>query len=133
VLGKRRINVVNDFNDLKVWKEAESLVLEIYKATKHFPRQEMFGLTDQLRRAGTSICANIAEGFARFHPKDKVKFYYTARGSASEIKSHLIIAKDLGYISSEVAEDLLSRIDPIRMMLNGMIRSILSKPPNPHT
>src|SRR3989344_1751629 len=90
---------IESFTDLNAWKQAHRLVLLIYKLTKHFPREELYSLVDQLRRAAISIVSNIAEGFSRESYKEKVQFYSTARGSTTEVQSQLLIAKDLGDIS----------------------------------
>lgn len=111
--------MVNDFCELNVWKEAKRLAVDIYKLTRYFPKEEMYGLTSQLRRSSTSICANIAEGFSRFHAKDKIRFYYNARGSISESKSHVHMGKDLQYISPDIADKLLKEFEAVKMMLNG--------------
>jgi len=127
--------MVKEFYDLEVWKAGKDLVIRIYDLTKDFPRQERYGLVDQLRRAANSICANIAEGFSRYHAKDKIKFYYNARGSLSECKSHILIAKELKYISSDVADKLLEGFDSVGRMLNSMIASLSRyiKPRRPST
>lgn len=92
------IQKINHFTDLFAWQKNHKLILEIYKITKTFPKDELFGLTSQIRRAAASITANIAEGYGRFHIKDRVKFYLNARGSSTELQNHLILAKDLNYI-----------------------------------
>jgi four helix bundle protein len=96
---------MGEFYDLKVWQGGKALVVRIYQLTKGFPKQEMYGLTDQLRRAGNSVCANIAEGYGRHHPKEKIKFYYNARGSLYECKSHILVARELSYFTPEVTAD----------------------------
>jgi len=113
-----------EFKDLRVWGEAKDLVLEIYKVTEQFPKTETYGLADQLRRSTNSICANIAEGFNRYHAKDKIRFYYNARGSISESQSHLIIASELGYIEKAFTDKLIEGLDRVRKMLNAMIGSL---------
>jgi four helix bundle protein len=115
---------VKDFCDLEVWKKARDITVSIYKLTKLFPREERYGLIDQLRRSSNSICSNIAEGFNRYHAKDKIRFYYNARGSISESKSHVLVALELGYIEKEMKCKLLNGYDDIKRMLNGMINSI---------
>ena len=117
-------NMIKDFNDLEVWQQAKKLVIAVYGITKGFPREELFSLTDQLKRAANSVCANIAEGFSRYHRKDKIKFYYNARGSVSEVKSHIFVAKELNYLSSEVADGIVLQYDSVNKMLNGMINSL---------
>lgn len=116
--------MIKDFNDLEVWQVAKLLVITVYGRTQRFPRQELFSLTDQLKRAANSVCANIAEGFSRYHRKDKIRFYYNARGSVSEAKSHVFIAKELNYLSSEAADDIIHKYDSVNKMLNGLINSL---------
>ena len=118
---------IRNFTDLVAWQEAHKLVLEIYKATAQFPREERYGLIDQLRRAALSITANIAEGFSRFHYKERLKFYYTARGSVSEIENDLIAARDLGLVVPETYTDLFSRCEQVRAILNGLIKATASR------
>lgn len=92
---------INHFTDLDAWAKNHELALAVYEATKGFPEEEKFGLTNQLRRAASSITANVAEDYGRYHYKDKNKFYYQARGSSAEVQNHLILAKDLGYLSGK--------------------------------
>ena len=115
---------MRELYDLKVWEDSRQLVIKIYQITSKFPKQEMYGLIDQLRRAVNSICANIAEGYGRHHPKEKIKFYYIARGSIYECKSHIMIAKGLGYLSSDSSGQLLQGFDSVCKMLNAMIASL---------
>jgi len=119
--------MVKEFCELEVWQIAKRAVVEIYKLTKNFPRQETYGLVDQLRRSANSVCANIAEGFERYHTKDKVRFYYNARGSISECKSHLLIAKELNYIPVDVAKKLLGEFNRAGIKLNNMIASLYKR------
>ncbi|MEK7067636.1 MAG: four helix bundle protein, partial [Patescibacteria group bacterium] len=81
---------IKNFYNLTVWKKAHELTLKIYKATRKFPKDELYGLVSQLRRAVSSIAANIAEGFERYYFKDKIRFYYQARGSAAEVQNFLL-------------------------------------------
>ena len=115
---------VQNFYHLEAWKKGHSLALEIYKITKKFPRDELFGMVSQLRRASSSITANIAEGFARYHFKDKIRFYYQARGSAAEVHNFLLLAHDLGYIDGITLNKLVALCCEIQRLINGMIRSI---------
>lgn len=117
-------NLINNFYDLKTWKIAHKLVLDIYKLTGNFPKNEFFGITNQLRRAVSSVTANIAEGFERYYFKDKIRFYYQARGSVAEVQNFLILSKDLGYIDVSDYDRLIKDADDIRQLINGMIRSI---------
>jgi four helix bundle protein len=84
---------IRNFYDLDSWKKGHLLVIEIYKITEYFPREEMYGIIGQTRRAASSITANLAEGFARYYFKDKVRFYYNARGSVSEVSKFYFDSK----------------------------------------
>jgi four helix bundle protein len=117
---------MRDFYDLEVWKKAKALVIEIYRVSKEFPRDERFGLTDQLRRAANSICANLAEGYSRFHTKDKIRFYYNARGSVSECMNHLMIAEELRFMVGGDAKRLVEEYQTVRKMINGLVNSLAS-------
>ena len=116
-------NKINSFEDLEAWQVSHNFVLEIYKTTKLFPKDELYCLTSQLRRAALSITSNIAEGFSRYHYKDKVRFYYNARGSLSEVRNCLILSKDLGYIKGK-SKVLLDKTERVLKLINGLIRSI---------
>src|SRR3989344_4782302 len=90
---------IKNFTDLRAWQEGHGLVLNVYQLTSKFPKDELFALTSQLRRAATSITSNIAEGFSRHSYKEKVNFYHISLGSTTEVENQLIISKDIGYIS----------------------------------
>ena len=85
------INKIKSFLDLNAWREGHSLVLMIYDITRSFPKEEQFGLTNQLRRASVSLTSNIAEGFFRKCEKEKIQFYYIAHGSLSELENLLLL------------------------------------------
>jgi len=112
------------YEDLDVFKLAHRVVLEVYQLSKKFPAEERFRLNDQLCRSAASIPANIAEGYGRFSLKERVQFLYIARGSIEELKYHLLLAKDLGYLPINNFADLRSRLDNTARMLNGLISSI---------
>jgi len=116
--------IIRNFYDLEAWKKGHKLVLEIYKLTKGFPKEELFGIIAQLRRVASSITANIAEGFERYHFKDKIRFYYQARGSVAEVQNFLLLAKDLEYINFETCKNLGQKANEVRQIINGLIRSI---------
>jgi|SRR3989338_184002 len=118
---------IKNFYDLEAWKNGHALTLEIYKITKDFPKEEIYGIVSQLRRASSSITANIAEGFARYHFKDKVRFYYQSRGSVAEVQNFLLLAKDLKYIDLEVCKKLGEKANGAGRLINGLIRSIESQ------
>lgn len=115
---------IKTFEDLEAWQIAHKFVLEIYRITKKFPKDELYGMVSQLRRAALSITSNIAEGFSRYHYNDKIRFYYNARGSVSEVRNCLALSKDLHYIKKEEADSLLSDTDRVLKVINGMVRSI---------
>lgn len=98
---------IKTFKDLLVWQKAHQLVLAVYCVTKIFPREELFILVSQIRRAAISIVANIVEGFRRRTLKDSLNFYRTADASLEELKYHLLLSKDLGYINDEKYNNLL--------------------------
>src|SRR3989344_1808308 len=97
---------IESFKDLIAWQKGHELVLEIYKITKAFPKEEQFGLTNQLRRAAVSLTSNIAEGFSRRSYKEKSQFYSMALGSLTEVQNQLLIAEDIGYISKQNSSKL---------------------------
>lgn len=114
---------INKFTDLEVWKEGHKLTLLIYKITQKFPKSELYGLTSQLRSAAVSIESCIAEGFCRYHYKDRLNFYYDARGSLGEVETQLIIAKDLGFINNAGFDLCWERTEKVGLILGGLIRS----------
>lgn len=114
---------IQHFTDLKVWQDAHDFTLEIYKTSNFFPKEEKYGITDQLRRASASIGANIAEGFGRYHYKEKIHFFYQARGSLLEVENFLYLAKDLSYLKEKDSEMLLSSIKSLLYQLNSLIKS----------
>src|SRR3989338_11570882 len=113
---------IRSFTDLDTWKEGHVLVLMIYKITKHFPREESFWLTSQLRRAGVSFTSNIAEGFSRISYKEKLNFYSMALGSLTEVQSQLLIARDVGYIDSESYNSIYSQALKVNKITNGLTK-----------
>ena len=112
---------IKDFTDLVAWQEAHKLVLMIYKATKRFPREELYRLTSQICDAAVSITSNLAEGFSRFHYKDKLNFYYNSRGSIAEVINQLIIARDLGYVTFIDYEMVEVQANKTSAILRGLI------------
>jgi four helix bundle protein len=117
-------SAARNFKELIVWQKALQFVLEAYKFSKGFPKSELFGLTSQLRRAGISIPANIAEGFKRSGPKDKARFMNISQGSVEECRYYLILANDLGYGNSKSLED---QLDEISRILDSYMKRILEK------
>jgi len=115
---------IEHFTDLDAWQINHQVALAIYKISKKFPKDERFGLTNQLRRAAVSIATNIAEGWGRFHYKDRARFYYQARGSNTEVQSLLILAKDLGYLNEKELDEIKVLVSRGFKVLNGLIRSV---------
>jgi four helix bundle protein len=111
--------------DLDVWKKSMDIVTEIYRATKDFPREEVYGLTNQMRRCVVSIPSNIAEGAGRNSKKEFIQFLYVALGSASELETQLLIARNLAYLKD--VGQFLDQIDSIRKMLNGLINHLKNR------
>ncbi|MDD2640530.1 MAG: four helix bundle protein [Arcobacteraceae bacterium] len=116
---------MNDYKDLQVWQKSMDLVEDIYKLIKHFPKEETYALSDQLRRAVVSIPSNIAEGQNRNTSKEFVQFLYISLGSVSEVETQILIAQRLHYI--EQIEEELNKITKIRKMINALINSIKRK------
>ncbi len=112
------------FTEMPVWQKAHQLVLHVYRCTASFPREEVYGLTSQIRRASLSVAGNIAEAFGRFHYLDKNKFYLNARGSLEETKNYVIISRDLGYLEIEDSSILMDNIDSISEELNIMVKTL---------
>ena len=115
--------VIKEFTDLYAWQKGHQLVLEIYKLTKKFPTNEMYGLCDQLKRASVSITSNIAEGFGRQGIKEKIQFYYLANGSTTEVKNQLLIARDVGYTSPTD----FTKIENLLLDTHHLLLALISK------
>lgn len=113
---------IGSFTDLNTWKEAHKLVLMIYKETKYFPKDELFGLTSQMRRAAISVTSNIAEGFSRQSYKEKIYFYSIAQGSITELQNQLLIARDIKYLSTLIFEPIAEQTIITNKLMNGLIR-----------
>ncbi len=115
---------MKDFREILVWQRSHTLTLEIYRLTSNFPKEEMFGLTSQMRRAASSIPANIAEGCGRDGDPELKRFMNISLGSACELDYFLLLANDLGYIRSEDAGKLSAEALEIRRMLGGFIQKL---------
>ena len=111
------------YRDLKAWQKSMDLVFRIYEATRRFPKEEMYGLTSQLRRAAVSIPSNIAEGKGRSTDRELALFLSHARGSVHEVETQLLIARHLGYLTKSEAEELGALSGELARVLNGLIRS----------
>jgi four helix bundle protein len=126
-ISQNTLTAISNFTQLDAWKEGHALVLMLYKMVKHFPREELFALNPQLRRAAVSITSNIAEGFSRQSYREKVQFYYISLGSITEIQNQLFIAKDLGYVTSEEFEHIFNQATKVQRILHGLIKSSKNK------
>lgn len=118
---------IKSFTDLCTWKEAHKLVIAIYNITKNFPKEEMYSLIDQMRRCAISISSNIAEGFSRQSKKEKIQFYYTSKGSLTELQNQLLVAKDVGYINKNNFTTIANQTMLVYKLLNGLIKSADNK------
>jgi four helix bundle protein len=118
---------MKDFKGLKVWHKAYGLSLAVYEASRNFPREEIYGLTSQLRRSAVSIGANIAEGCGRRSDGELVRFLQIARGSASEIEHHLLLAKDLKFLPAKAHLELEKQLQEVQRMLTSLVTAVQEK------
>lgn len=121
-IPENKQKLIRSFTDLIVWAEAHNLVLRTYIATKSFPKEELFALTSQMRRAAISITSNIAEGFSRKGKKEKIQFYMIAKGSLTELESQFLVARDIKYISLSEVGEIFNQITSVHRLLNAFIR-----------
>ena len=115
------------YRDLKVWQMAMNLAEHCYHATKTFPREELYGLTSQIRRAAASVPANIAEGQGRQHTKKFLNYLSIARGSLMEVETHLLLSQRVGLLDQTTLDSLLTMSDEISRMLSGLRRALEAK------
>ena len=112
-------NAIRDYKDLRAWQLARRLVKQVYEVTRAFPREERFGLAQQIRRAAVSAPSNIAEGYGRGSLKDYIRFLQTARGSLYEIETQLLLAQDLGFVAEGQFRELVGAIGECVRVLQG--------------
>jgi len=112
------------FEELEVWKKSHNFVLEIYKVTETFPKNEVFGLTSQFRRASISIAANIAEGYKKRGKADKLRFFNISQGSLEECRYYLILGRDLAYFTTETYKSLIDLLNQSSILLNSYCLAI---------
>lgn len=112
---------IRNFKELKIWQKGIEIVKEIYSITKEFPKEEIYGLTSQMRRAAVSIPCNVAEGFKRFHSKEFRQFLHIVLGSAAELETLLIVAKELGFIQPVSLQYVFDDLDHISKMTSALL------------
>ena len=115
--------------DLDVWKKAMDLAAHVYSLTARFPKEELYGLTSQIRRSAVSIPSNIAEGAARHSRKEFIQFLHIASGSVAELETQLLLAIRMEFISSD---SIISHVEEVRKLLLGLLRSLKKKPITHH-
>ena len=115
---------MRDFRSVKAWEKAHALTLEVYRATRAFPKEELYGLTSQIRRASSSIPANIAEGCGRGGDVELARFLRIAMGSASELEYHLLLARDLGLLDEPLSTRLSGDVVEVKRMLTAFIQRL---------
>ena len=115
---------MKDFRDLKVWDKAHRLTLDVYKATSQFPREELYGLTSQMRRCSASIGANIAEGCGKRGNNEFQRFLQISSGSASELDYHFLLARDLLYLANGDYERMTKELSDLRRMLTSLLQKV---------
>ena len=118
---------MQDFRDLKVWQKGHELTLAVYRATAQFPRDELYGLTSQMRRSAVSVPANVAEGCCRGGDTEFARFAQIAMGSASELKYYFVLARDLEFVNAEDFHRLTGQVDEVERMLSSLIRKLRAK------
>lgn len=115
---------IKNFKELRIWKLGKEICIDIYNATKNFPRTERFGLSDQMRRAAVSIPSNIAEGFNRFHQKEYQQFLFTALGSCAELETQIIISNEMEFLDSQKGIMLIEKIQHVSRAIRKLISII---------
>jgi len=123
--------MLKTYKDLKVWQKAYQLCLEVYKTTKEFPKEEIYTLTSQIRRAAISILSNIAEGYGRKTTPEYIRFLYIAYGSNCELETQVLLSGDLDYIENGKLNKLQNNIGEVERMLKALIQSLGNKHSNP--
>jgi four helix bundle protein len=118
------LNAINSYRDLKVWQTAMEIAECAYALTREFPKSELYGLTNQIRRASVSIAANIAEGYGRDSTGNFVNFLRVSQGSIKELETHLLLSARVGLVDPEQAEPLLGKCDELGKMMRAYIRSL---------
>jgi four helix bundle protein len=115
---------MKDFRKLKVWESAHKVTLNVYHVSKTFPKEEMFGLSSQIRRSAVSVPSNIAEGCGRGSDSDFARFLQIAMGSASELEYQILLSFDLKYINNEMHQKLNNQITEVKLMLSSLLKKL---------
>jgi four helix bundle protein len=115
---------IKSFRDLIIWQRGINLVKEVYEETRNFPKQELYGLTSQIRRSAISIPSNVSEGHTRQHRAEFRQFLSMALGSLAELETQIIISRELNYISSEKSEKVIDQIDSLGKMIRGLMKKL---------
>ena len=123
--------MLSNFKELKVWQKSYALCLKVYKMTNSFPREEVYGLTSQIRRAAVSVPSNIAEGYGKRTTLDYVRSLYIAYGSACELETQVLLSNDLGYVKTKEKERFGEKLGEVERMLKALIKSLQKKSSNP--
>lgn len=118
------VGKIRNFRDLDVWKKGMEIVKDVYLASSNFPKQELYGLSSQMKRSSVSIPSNIAEGFNRLHNKEYKQFLYVALGSCAELETLIEIASELKYINQQKKSFLLEKLDHESRMLSNLIKKV---------
>ncbi len=123
--------MLRNYKDLKVWQKSYQLCLEVYQLTKGFPKNEIYGLISQMRRAALSIPSNIAEGYGRKTKPEYLRALYIAYGSTCELETQVLLSGDLGYLADKSLSKLQDDLGGVERMLKALIKSLENKPLNP--
>jgi len=115
---------INTYRQLDIWKKGIELVKDVYRVTNSFPKEELYGLTNQMKRAAVSIPSNIAEGFRRQHNNEFRQFLHITLGSCAELETQVTIAKELGYIGEQIESELLEKSDHLCRMTRNLIKKL---------
>ena len=119
-MGKK----IKGFKDLRIWQKGIEIVKDIYEITRSFPKEELYGLTSQMRRCAISIPSNIAEGFKRYHNKEYKQFLYITLGSSAELETQLVISEELKYINKGEVEGICEKLDHLSKMVTVLMHKL---------
>lgn len=118
------VETIKSFKQLKIWQKGIEIVKDIYELTRSFPKDEQYGLTSQMKRSAISIPTNIAEGFKRYHAKEYRQFLHVALGSAAELETELIIARELGFVPEDRLKSLFEKLDHLARMISSLLKKL---------